>query len=130
MKRMILIAVSLGLAAAVSLPAQQRPQERERQGKEEHGRAEYHFRQEDARRLREHYSNFNHVDVKHRHRLAAGERLTGDWHKRIRPVPEEVIRELPPPPPGYVFGYIDGYAVVYDPGTGMIADVIDLANLP
>ena len=56
--------------------------------------------------------------------------MTGDWHARIRPVPEAVIRELPPAPAGYAFGYIDGYCVVYDPNTGMIADVIDLSNLP
>ncbi|HLH38839.1 MAG TPA: hypothetical protein VKX39_06800 [Bryobacteraceae bacterium] len=45
-------------------------------------------------------------------------------------MPETVVAELPPPPPGYVFGYIDGYCVVYDPRTGYIADVIDLTNLP
>jgi hypothetical protein len=47
----------------------------------------------------------------------------------MRPVPAAVIRELAPPPPGYVFGYIDGYCVVYNPTTLLIADVIDLATL-
>jgi hypothetical protein len=44
-------------------------------------------------------------------------------------VPEAVIRELPPPPRGYVFGYADGYAILYDPRTGYIADVIDLFDI-
>jgi Ni/Co efflux regulator RcnB len=143
MKKALLFAASLGLAAAISLPAQERPPERQQErgqqeraqqerGKDqEHARGEYHFRQEDAPKLRQHYKNINR-DMRERDRghFVAGERLTGDWHKRMHPVPETVIAELPPPPPGYVFGYIDGYCVVYDPRTGYIADVIDLSNLP
>ena len=33
---------------------------------------------------------------------------------------------LPPPPPGYMMGYFDGYVVVYDPVTYFVADVVDL----
>ena len=139
MKKAIPIAVTLGLAAAISLPAQERPQEergqqqqreQERARQDQHGRAEYHFRQEDGRRLRDHYKDIHRVDVNHRGRYIAGERLPHDWHRRMHPVPEAIIAELPPPPPGYIFGYIDGYCVVYDPNTGYIADVIDLADLP
>ncbi|HUA82750.1 MAG TPA: hypothetical protein VMB85_02750 [Bryobacteraceae bacterium] len=129
MKKPVLIALTLGMAAALSLPAQERPQE-ERGRQAEQARPQYHFRQQDAQKLRQNYKNINRVDVKKRGHFAAGERLPDNWHKQMHPLPQAVIAELPPPPPGYVFGYIDGYCVVYDPDTGYIADVIDLANLP
>jgi Ni/Co efflux regulator RcnB len=100
----------------------------ERHEAQEH-RGEYHFRQEDGAKLRQHYKNIEHVDVSHRPQYVAGGRLPADWHHRLHPVPAAIIRELPPPPPGYVFGYMDGYCVVYDPTTLLIADVIDLATL-
>jgi hypothetical protein len=128
---------ALGLAFAGAALAQdrereQRDQRDQRDQKEnrgqEHGRAEYHFRHEDAGRLRQHYPDMEHVDTRHRGRLVAGERLTGDWRERIRPVPVDVVRELPPAPPGVVFGYIDGYVIAYDPDSGYISDVLDLAG--
>ena len=92
-------------------------------------RAEYHFRKEDAAKLKQHYDNISKVDVRGRHELTSGGRLPDDWRGRMHPVPADVVRELPPAPQGYVFGYIDGYCVAYDPGTGYIADVIDLTSL-
>jgi Ni/Co efflux regulator RcnB len=89
----------------------------------------YKFRDEDAPKLRQHYKNVEKVDVSKRTALVAGARLEGDWRRRLRPVPAAVVRELAPPPPGYVFGYIDGYCVVYNPATLVIAEVIDLAKL-
>jgi hypothetical protein len=44
----------------------------------------------------------------------------------IRPIPPDVYGYLPPPPPGYAMGYYDGYTVVYDPATMLIASVLDL----
>jgi hypothetical protein len=44
----------------------------------------------------------------------------------ITAVPPTVYGYLPPPPPGYQMGYLDGYVVVYDPITYFIANVIDL----
>jgi hypothetical protein len=35
---------------------------------------------------------------------------------------------VPPPPPGYQYGYYDGYVVAYDPTTRIIADVLDLVT--
>lgn len=130
MRNLILFAVTLGLAAAVSLPAQEGRERQEQQQRErQDNHAQYHFRQEDAGKLRQHYKNISR-DMKNRGHFVAGERLPNDWRHRMHPVPQAVVAELPPPPPGYVFGYIDGYCVVYDPNTGYIADVIDLANLP
>jgi len=128
-KRLLLIVLS---AAAISsgpaLFALPSPQEHhDAEARDQH--AEYHFRQEDAAKLRQHYKKIEHVDVTHRTALVAGAHLSGDWHGRMHAVPAAVIRELPPPPPGYVFGYIDGYCVAYNPTTLLIADVIDLATL-
>ena len=44
----------------------------------------------------------------------------------IQPIPPDVYGYLPPPPPGYAMGYYDGYTVVYDPATLLIASVLDL----
>jgi len=133
-KSALLVAVSaLALSCAPSLLAHEgrdeaRPQ---REAHADNDRAaEYHFRQEDAAKLREHYRKIEHVDVAHRHALVAGAKLPDDWHARLRPVPVAVVRELPAPPAGYVFGYLDGYCIVYNPATLLIADVIDLATLP
>jgi hypothetical protein len=41
-------------------------------------------------------------------------------------VPVALVRDLPAIPPGCAIGYIDGYCVVYDPGTLEIVDVVDL----
>lgn len=44
----------------------------------------------------------------------------------IRPVPTSYWAGQPPPPPGYRYGYYDGYVVAYDPTTRVVADVLDL----
>ena len=44
----------------------------------------------------------------------------------IQPIPPDIITYLPPVPPGYAIGYYDGYTVVYDPTTFLIASVLDL----
>ena len=47
----------------------------------------------------------------------------------IRAVPRSYwVAVAPPPPPGYQYGYYGGYIVAYDPGSRMIADVLDLVN--
>ena len=44
----------------------------------------------------------------------------------IRPVPRTYWVNVAPPPPGYQYGYYEGYVVAYDPATRVIADVMDL----
>jgi Ni/Co efflux regulator RcnB len=128
-KTLLLAAVStLAMACLPAIYAQERHDDAQHAQAQQHA-AEYHFRQEDAPKLREHYKKIEHVDVAHRPEYVAGGHLPADWHKRLHPVPAAIIRELPPPPPGYVFGYFDGYCVVYNPTTLLIADVIDLATL-
>ncbi len=98
------------------------------QSRQHYDHPQYHFRTEDGERLASRYNDSAQWrDRRDRHEYYEGQRLEGDWQTRIRPVPQEYYRELPPPPPGYVFGYSDGYAVAYNPTTRIVADVIDLA---
>lgn len=47
---------------------------------------------------------------------------------RVQPVPQSYWQGAPPPPPGYQYGYYDGYVVAYNPATRIIADVLDLVG--
>jgi hypothetical protein len=121
-KHRILTAILGGAMVSVTIvpPVLAAPQEHQA------AKHEYHFRQEDAGKLKENYKGRAKVDWEHREHFVAGGRLTGDWHKRLERVPAALIKELPPIPAGCAIGYIDGYCVVYDPGTLEIVDVIDL----
>jgi hypothetical protein len=44
----------------------------------------------------------------------------------IRAVPRAYWNGMAAPPPGYQYGYYDGYVVAYNPTTRIIADVMDL----
>lgn len=46
----------------------------------------------------------------------------------IQPMPPAYWQGVPPPPPGYQYGYYGGYAVAYNPTTRIIADVLDLVT--
>jgi hypothetical protein len=47
----------------------------------------------------------------------------------VQPVPRTYwVGVAPPPPPGYQYGYYEGYVVAYDPTTRMIGDVLDLVS--
>ena len=127
MKHSILIVAlgaGLAMAPAVSVATAAPAPQRERAA------AQYHFRAADQDKLREHYrGNFresDHVDVAHRAGFRVGARLSGDWKARIHPVPEAIIGELPPVPAGLAIGYLDGYAIVYDPNTGEIVESLDV----
>ena len=128
MKKRFLIAILASVStAAISIPVNAAPQR-----VQENEKREYHFRQEDAPKLRENYKNMSRVDTQHRNlnhaRYVAGGHLPDDWRKHIQPVPAAVVRELPPVPRGCLIGYIDGYCVVYDPTTLEIIDVLDLSS--
>jgi hypothetical protein len=93
-------------------------------------RESINFRAEDQSRLREHcktnFREHERIDVGKRPKLVVGGRLTGDWKGRIHPVPEVVYREFPAIPTGLEIGYLDGYAVVYDPVSLEIVEVLDV----
>jgi hypothetical protein len=66
------------------------------------------------------------VNLWHRHRLYAGGYFPALFLRSMQPVPPSLRYYLSPVPPGYEFGYFDGYCFVYDPDTLMIVSVIDL----
>jgi Ni/Co efflux regulator RcnB len=121
------------LAVAPSMlaqPAQQDSEQRERARPEQQAKREYHFRTEDHARLREHYrTSFrdnDKIDVAHRPRFVVGGKLPGDFRVRFHPLPEVIVHELPAIPAGLEVGYVDGYAVVYDPVSLEIIEVLDV----
>ena len=105
------------------------PQERENRN-EAHGQAnkhaEYHFRGDEKSKLRSSYHNINSVNRSRRTTIVREQVLPVQVRTEIEPVPVDVVSYLPPPPEGYVFGFVDGYCVVYDPNTFLVVDVIDL----
>lgn len=123
-KSLVVLALTAGLTIPLSL-AYAAPQERQ-----EHKEHSYHFRDQDGAKLREHYrANFrtgDHIDMGRRVHFTVGARMPDDWKTRMHPVPEVIVRELPPVPSGLEIGYLDGYAVVYDPSTAEIVEVLDV----
>ncbi len=90
--------------------------------------AEYHFRGDEKSRLRTRYRNINTVNRGRRVTIVREQVMPVEIRTEIEPVPADVVSYLPPPPPGYQFGFVDGYCVVYDPTTFLIIDVIDLLS--
>ena len=83
-------------------------------------------------RYRERFFERYHGDADHwrdRHDrvyFGRGERIPSGYV--IQPVPEAYYTDVPPPPPGYRYGYYEGYVVAYDPTTRVIGDVLDLVG--
>ena len=105
------------------------PQDRDNRN-EAHGQpnkhAEYHFKGDEKSKLRASYHDINRVDRSHRVTVVREQVMPVEIRTRIEPVPVDVVSYLPPAPEGYVFGFVDGYCVVYDPNTFLVVDVIDL----
>ena len=59
-------------------------------------------------------------------RLQRNGRLPPGLESRFTPFPVEVERRLPPIPRGCVRGVLDGQAVIYDPKTRIVLDVLDI----
>jgi Ni/Co efflux regulator RcnB len=117
------LGVALAAAPALSIAAPQHP---DNHG---HAAASYHFRAQDKAKLQPHYRAAQHtqkVDPAHRWAWRRGQNLPDGWHDHIEALPEGDIHLLPAAPAGYIFGYYDGWAVVYDPNTGVVLDAIDV----
>jgi hypothetical protein len=90
------------------------------------GQAKKYFRDQD----RSHFYSYYQKDVGrwrgHRRPLF----VPGQYIARtyvVQPVPRTYwVNVTPPPPPGYQYGYYEGYVVAYNPTTRVIADVLDL----
>lgn len=82
-------------------------------------------------RYRQHFESHYRRDADHwrgrrdRVHFMRGDRIPVGY--RVQPVPVTYYREVPPPP-GYQYGYYEGYVVAYDPTTRMIGDVLDLVG--
>lgn len=89
----------------------------------------YNWRPGDNDRMRRYYRrNFGYINRGRRPVFVIGGYISFGDRGYFRPVPPHLLAYLPPPPPGYVIGYFDGYTVVYDPVTFEILSFVDLLN--
>lgn len=87
----------------------------------------FFWRPNDRAWLRRHYRrNLGYINRARRPRFVAGGFFPWGYVPYITPLPPRVVSFLPPPPPGYMMGYFNGYVVVYDPASFYILSVIDL----
>jgi hypothetical protein len=88
---------------------------------------DWRFHQDDRSRFYSHYRNdADHWRSRNRPVFVRGRAIPRGYV--IQPVPRAYWQGVPPPPPGYQYGYSNGYVVAYDPTTRIIADVLDLVS--
>lgn len=88
---------------------------------------DWRFRQEDRSRFYSHYRrDADRWRGRKRPVFVRGQVIPRGYV--IQPVPQAYWQGAPPPPPGYQYGYAEGYVVAYDPTTRIIADVMDLVT--
>jgi hypothetical protein len=84
-----------------------------------------YFEQRDLPVLRSYYGpRYRQLPPGLEKKLYRQGRLPRGWEGRLQPFPVVVERQLPPLLPGYRRGWMDGYAVLYVPHTGVIIDVV------
>jgi hypothetical protein len=89
----------------------------------------YNWRPGDYDRMRRYYRrNFGYINRGRRPVFIIGGYIPFGDRGYFTPIPPGLLTYLPPPPPGYVIGYFDGYAVVYDPITFEIISFADLLS--
>jgi hypothetical protein len=99
-----------------------------RRGDDHNRGRDFHF----DNNYRDHFAQHYRGDADHwrnrrdRVRFDRGQRIPVGY--RLQPVPDAYYRDVPPPPPGYRYGYYEGYVVAYDPTTRVVGDVLDLVN--
>jgi hypothetical protein len=88
---------------------------------------DYRFQSEDRERFYAHYrSDADHWRGRKRPVFVTGHAIPSTYTVQV--VPQTYWGGAPPPPPGYQYGYYEGYMVAYDPTTRIIADVLDLVG--
>lgn len=88
----------------------------------------YQFRSRDTTKLREHYqTKIKSINRSTRPQVVVGTYIIREYVTYIEPCPVTIVQYLPPPPPGYIIGFWNGFVIVYDPGTLFVAGVVDLA---
>jgi Ni/Co efflux regulator RcnB len=120
-------ALAFALSTGVAQASPQHHDDHHDDHHDNHGQ-DFHFRDQDRGHFAPHYQkDINHWQHNsHRPRFERGERIPSNY--RFQPVPRSYYSEVPPPPPGYQYGYYGGYVVAYDPTTRVIADVLDLVG--
>lgn len=90
------------------------------------GQAKKYFRDEDRDRFYAHYrGDADHWRGRRRPVFVTGEYVAREYV--VQPVPRGYwVGVVAAPPPGYQYGYCDGYVVAWNPATRMVADVLDL----
>lgn len=76
-------------------------------------------------KLRQHYAS-SHPNHTHTVTVVRQQALPVSVQTMIEPVPVEYVSYLGPAPEGFVYGYVDGYVVLYDPDTFFVVDVLPL----
>jgi hypothetical protein len=90
------------------------------------GRPDFHFDQNNRNQFAQHYGNDARrwQNNKRRPNFTPGYVIPRTY--AIRPVPRSYWNGMAAPPPGYQYGYYDGYVVAYNPTTRIVADVMDI----
>jgi hypothetical protein len=89
----------------------------------DHRAANCYFEPRDVRVISGYYApRYRSLPPGLQKKLARDGRLPPGWEKRMEPLPVVVERQLVPVPTGYSRGFIDGYAVVYNPRTQIVVD--------
>ena len=88
--------------------------------------AHHEFKSDAKTKLRSSYKNITSVNRTTRVTVVREQVLPVEVRTRIEPVPVDVVSYLGPAPDGFMYGFVDGYCVVYDPNTFFVVDVIDL----
>ena len=85
------------------------------------------FSQRDITLIRTHYGNrFKNLPPGLQKKLARGGSLPPGWEKKIEALPPGLLRDLPALGSNRRYGIYDGHAVIYDPLTHAILDIISL----
>jgi hypothetical protein len=85
------------------------------------------FSQRDVTLIRTHYGNrYKNLPPGLQKKLARGGSLPPGWEKKIEALPAGLLRDLPPLGSNRRYGVYDGHAVIYDPLTHAILDIISL----
>src|SRR5258708_20443394 len=88
-------------------------------------REDYHFRGDDRGRFYAHYrGDADRWRGRRRPVFVTGRVVPREYV--FQAVPQTYWVGTPPPPPGYQYGYYEGYVVAYNPTTRILADVLDL----
>jgi hypothetical protein len=82
----------------------------------------FYFRGDDIRIIYDHYRP-RQLPPGLQKKLYRTGQLPPGWEKKIRPFPVVIERRLPPLCGGCERGYLDGYAIVYQPRSRVIIDV-------